>query len=157
MSDIAKVLFVCVHNAGTSQMAEALLRKLGGPTFDVASAGFDPRPVNPLVVEAMNLIGIDISDATSKSVFDLCQSGRYFNYVIAVCDESSAKSCRVFPGVMHRLGWNFRDPSSFEGDHEHQLSQVIQVRDEIRDRIGTWLRERPILSRALYESERLNA
>ncbi len=94
MSNTIKVLFVCVHNAGRSQMAEALLRKLGGSSFEVASAGFEPRPVNPLVVEAMKLIGIDIKDAKSKSVFDLFRAGRYFDYVVTVCDESSAERCR---------------------------------------------------------------
>ena len=157
MNEVIKVLFVCTHNAGRSQMAEALLRKLGGPSFDVTSAGFQPRPVNPIVVEAMALIGIDISDATSKSVSNVLQSGRDFDYVITVDDAASFDRCPVFPGVAHRLGWSFRDPNEFEGNHEQQLSQVIQLRDAIRARIDTWSKKLPFVSRALYESERLNA
>ena len=149
MSDIIKVLFVCVHNAGRSQMAEALLRKLGGPSFDVASAGFEPRPVNPIVVEAMKLIDIDISGAKSKSVFDLFRAGRYFDYVVTVCDESSAERCPIFPGMTRRLGWSFDDPSGFKGTHDQQLSQTIRVRDDIQRSIETWLKELPVMARTL--------
>ena len=156
MSDIIKVLFVCVHNAGRSQMAEALLRKLGGPSFDVASAGFEPQPVNPIVVEAMKLIGIDISGAKSKSVFDLFRAGRYFNYVVTVCDESSAERCPIFPGITHRLGWSFDDPSGFKGTHDQQLKQVIRVRDEIQVQIEKWSRELPNLPRSFHVPDRLS-
>jgi len=156
MSNTIKVLFVCVHNAGRSQMAEALLRKLGGSSFEVASAGFEPRPVNPLVVEAMKLIGIDIGDAKSKSVFDLFRAGRYFDYVVTVCDESSAERCPIFPGMTRRLGWSFDDPSGFKGTHDQQLKQAIRVRDEIQERIGTWLADLPNLPRSLHAPDRLN-
>jgi arsenate reductase (thioredoxin) len=157
MSHVTKVLFVCVHNAGRSQMAEAFLRKLGGSSFDAASAGFEPRPINPLVVEAMNLIGIDMSEATSKSVFDLFRAGRYFDYVITVCDESSAERCPVFPGMTRRLGWSFADPSAFEGTHEQQLNQAVRVRDEIRTRIESWLKELPNQHQPLRMPDRPSA
>jgi len=148
MSDVIEVRFVCVHNAGRSQMAEALLQELGGPSFEVASAGFEPRPVNPIVVEAMKPIGIDISGAKSKSVFELFRTGRYFNYVVTVCDESSAERCPIFPGMTHRLGWSFEDPSGFKGTHDQKLAQVIRVRDEIQVRIETWLKELPHLPKS---------
>ncbi len=149
MSDITRVLFVCVHNSGRSQMAEALLRKLGGPSFDVASAGFEPRSVNPIVVEAMKLIDIDISGARSKSAFDLFRAGRYFNFVITVCDESSAERCPIFPGMTRRLRWSFADPSGFAGTYDQQLAQTIEVRHEIQRSIETWLKELPVMARAL--------
>lgn len=157
MSNITKVLFVCVHNAGRSQMAEALLRNLGGPLFEVASAGFEPRPVNPLVIEAMKRIGIDIGTAQSKSVFDLFRAGRYFDYVITVCDESTAERCPIFPGMTRRIGWSFDDPSAFEGTHAQQLSQTIRVRDEIQERIETWIKELPSLSRSLRKQDHPSA
>ena len=71
-----KALFICIHNSGRSQMAEALLRHLGGDRFEVESAGFEPGTLNPIVVEALKEIGIDISKAKTKSVFDLYKQGR---------------------------------------------------------------------------------
>jgi arsenate reductase len=155
MSDSIKVLFVCVHNAGRSQMAEALLRKLGGPRFDVASAGFEPRPVNPIVVDAMKLVDIDISGAKSKSVFELFRAGRYFNFVITVCDESSAERCPTFPGITQRLSWSFADPSGFKGTHAQLLTQAFQVRDEIQRRIETWLKDLPTMRQSLRDSSKI--
>ncbi len=150
MSNVTKVLFVCVHNAGRSQIAEALLKKLGGPSFDVVSAGFEPRPVNPLVIEAMKLIDIELANAKSKSVFDSFKAGRYFDYVITVCDESSAEHCPIFPGVTRRIGWSFDDPSAFKGTHEQQLTQTIRVRDEIQARLEAWLAELPNQAQSLH-------
>lgn len=88
--DKLKVLFVCVHNSARSQMAEALLNHLAGEEFIAESAGFGPAGHNPLAVEAMSRIGIDISNNQTKSVFDFSKEGRFFNYVIAVCDGASA-------------------------------------------------------------------
>ena len=157
MSQITKVLFVCVHNAGRSQMAEAILRKLGGSLFDAASAGFEPRTVNPVVIEAMRLIGVDISDAKSKSVFELFRAGRYFDYVITVCDESSAERCPIFPGITRRLGWSFDDPSAFEGTPDERLRQVVRVRGEIQERIELWLKDLPNQTGSLLMPDRPSA
>jgi len=70
-----KVLFVCVHNSARSQIAEALLEKMAGDRFEAESAGFEPRGLNPLAVEVMKEIGIDISRNQTKSVFDLFRKG----------------------------------------------------------------------------------
>jgi arsenate reductase len=109
------------------------------------------------VIEAMNLIGLDISEATSKSVFDLFRTGRYFDYVITVCDQSAAERCPIFPGITRRLGWSFDDPSGFEGAHEQRLTQVVRVRDEIRGRIELWLKELPNQPRSLRMLDRPSA
>ena len=111
-----KVLFVCVHNAGRSRMAEALLRRLGGSRFEVTSAGFDPREVNPLVVEALERVGLSLpTTAPQSSVFELYRTGRHFQYVIGVCDEQHGQKCPIFPGVSRRLNWSFPDPATFTG------------------------------------------
>lgn len=146
MNDSIKVLFVCVHNAARSRMAEVYLGKLGGHRFEVTSAGFEPREVNPLVVEAMKQDGLPLF-ATGKqpSVFELYREGRHFHYVIAVCDAASSERCPIFPGVVTRLSWSFRDPSQFTGSPSEQLAQVIGVRDAIRARIELWLKELPPL------------
>lgn len=140
MSEEVRVLFVCVHNAARSRMAEALLRKLGGPRFQVTSAGFEPAEVNPLVVEALANTGLTLpSTAAQPSVFELYKAGRHFHYVIGVCDEERGQKCPLFPGVTQRLNWSFPDPASFKGSDEEKLARVIEVRESIRARLKEWL------------------
>lgn len=139
--DKKKVLFVCVHNSARSQMAEAFLKKYGGDRFEVESAGLEPGKLNPIVVEAMKEAGIDISQNKTKSVFDFYKQGKQYDYVVTVCDESQSGACPVFPGKGKRLHWGFDDPSGFEGSREEKLRQTRVVRDAIRDRIKTWLKE----------------
>ena len=110
-----KVLFVCIHNSARSQMAEAFLNQICGDEFEAHSAGLEPGKLNPMVVEAMQEVGIDISGNQTKAVFDIIKSGQMFAYVITVCDEASAERCPVFPGVTTRLHWSFPDPSAFQG------------------------------------------
>ncbi len=134
-----KVLFVCVHNSARSQMAEAFLKKLGGERFEVESAGLEPAPINPLAVEAMREVGIDISQNRTQDVFELFKAGRKYDYVITVCDEASGQRCPVFPGVTKRLHWIFADPSGFTGTHEEKLTRTRTVRDEIKNSVERWL------------------
>lgn len=141
MPRINKVLFVCLHNSARSQMAEAYLRRIGGDRFEVESAGFEPRPVNPLVVKAMLEDGFDLSRVEADSVFDFYREGRLFNYVIAVCDEANFQRCPVFPGVTKRLNWPFPDPALLEGSHEERLQGVRNIRDSIKESIKVWLKE----------------
>ncbi|HAZ09256.1 MAG TPA: arsenate reductase ArsC [Elusimicrobia bacterium] len=136
-----RVLFVCIHNSGRSQMAEALLRHLGGENFEAESAGFEPGTLNPIVVESLKEIGIDISQAKTKSVFDLYKQGRMYQYVVTVCDESSSERCPIFPGVIReRMHWSFKDPSSFDGSPEERLAKTRVVRDEIKAKIGEFIK-----------------
>lgn len=131
---------MCVHNSGRSQMAEALLRHMGGGRFEAESAGFEPGTLNPTVVAAMREIGIDISKAKTKSVFDLHRQGRGYQYVVTVCDESSSERCPLFPGpVRERMHWSFKDPSAFQGGDEERLAQTRAVRDEIKAKIAAFL------------------
>ena len=134
--DKKKVLFVCIHNSGRSQMAEALLRSVAGDRFESESAGFEPGTLNPTVVASLNEIGIDISQAKTKSVFDLFKQGRKYQYVVTVCDESSSERCPLFPGLVRdRLHWSFKDPSSFQGTPEEKLAQTHIVRYQILAKI----------------------
>ena len=98
-----RVLFICVHNSGRSQMSEAFLNYYAVDRFDAQSAGLEPGELNPLVVESMVEIGIDISQNRTKSVFDIWKSGELFKYVIAVCDAEAAEKCPIFPGPTPRL------------------------------------------------------
>src|ERR1700746_2737379 len=108
-----KVLFICVHNSARSQMAAALLNKRCGDSFEAHSAGLEPGQLNPLAVEALREVGIDISKNKTQAVFDVFKSGELFAYVITVCDESEAQGCPIFAGVTTRLHWSFLDPSTF--------------------------------------------
>jgi arsenate reductase len=135
------VLFVCIHNSARSQMAEAFLKQTCGDTFEAHSAGLEPGKLNPIVVEAMQEIGVDISGNKTKAVFDMFQSGKMFAYVITVCDEASAERCPVFPGVTRRLHWSFPDPAGFQGTHEEKLAKTREVRDLIQVKIEEWCAE----------------
>ena len=135
------VLFVCVHNSARSQMAEAFLKLYGGESFEVESAGIEPGTLNPIVVDAMREIGIDISTNRTKDVFDFLKQGRTFHYVITVCDESSGERCPVFPGISQRLHWNFEDPSAFIGLYEEKLAKTRKVRESIKAKILDFVKE----------------
>ena len=139
--DKRKVLFICVHNSVRSQMAEALLKHLAGDKFEVESAGLEPGTLNPLAIEAMKEIGIDISQDKTKSVFDFYRAGKKYDYVITVCDESQSGQCPVFPGNAQKLHWGFDDPSGFKGTFEERLEKARIVRAKIRQKIDKWLRE----------------
>ena len=134
-----KVLFICVHNSARSQIAEALLKKYGGDKFEVESAGLEPGKLNPLAVEVMKEISLDISNNKTKSVFDLYKTGKIFNFVITVCDKEAAERCPIFPGRVIRLHWSFDDPSSFQGTDAEKLEKTRAVRDGIENEIKKFL------------------
>jgi len=136
-----KVLFICVHNSARSQMAEAFLNLICPDHFEAHSAGLEPGTLNPLAVEAMREVGIDISGKKTQAVFDVFKNGQFSPYVITVCDESSAQRCPIFPGITHRLHWSFPDPSALTGTPEEQLEGTRKIRDQIRARIETWCEE----------------
>ena len=136
-----RVLFVCIHNSARSQMAEAFLNQVCSDEFEAHSAGIEPGKLNPIVVEAMQEIGLDISANKTKAVFDIFKSGETFAYVITVCDETSAERCPIFPGVTTRLHWSFPDPSSFQGTHEEKLGRTREVRDAIEAKVQKWCAE----------------
>lgn len=130
-----RVLFICVQNSARSQMAAALLNKRCGDSFEAQSAGLEPGTLNPLAVQALSEIGIDISKNKTHAVFDVFKSGELFAYVITVCDESEAEACPIFPGVTTRLHWSFADPSKFAGTREEKLEQTRRVRDKIDSQV----------------------
>ena len=132
------VLFICVHNSARSQMAEAWSNTLCGDQFVAESAGLEPGTINPLVVEVMKEVGIDLSQKKTRAVFNVWKSGKLFHYVIAVCAESEEKGCPVFPGVTTRLSWPFPDPSQVTGTPDEKLNQVRKIRDDIRAQIANW-------------------
>jgi arsenate reductase len=130
-----KVLFVCIHNSARSQMAGALLNQMCGELFEAESAGLEPGILSPLAVAVMREIGIDIGANETRSVADVVKIGQRFDYVITVCDETSAGQCPLVPGEGARAHWNFPDPSKFTGTWEERLDQTRAVRNAIESKI----------------------
>ena len=131
-----RVLILCTGNSARSQMAEGLLHNMAGDRFEVFSAGTRPVGLNPLAVEVLREIGIDISHHRSKSVDEF--AGRQFDYIITVCDNAR-ESCPIFPGAGQRIHHNFPDPAAFSGCR--QSAAFRQVRDLIRSWLEQFLRE----------------
>ncbi|GHE63632.1 arsenate reductase ArsC [Streptomyces vinaceus] len=129
-STTPSVLFVCVHNAGRSQMAAAFLTHLGGDRVQVRSAGSAPADtVNPAVVEAMREAGIDISAETPKVL--TAEAVQSSDVVITMgCGDA----CPYFPGKRY-LDWQLADPAG------QGVSAVRPIRDEIEGRIRSLLTE----------------
>lgn len=129
-----RVLFLCTHNSARSQMAEGLLRALGGDRFEAASAGHRPTRVHPLAIQAMAEIGVDISHHRAKNVAEFL--GQTFDYVVTLCGDDAPGSCPFFPGGQRYLHVPFPDPSP------GGLEDFRSVRDAIRTWIEqTFLRE----------------
>lgn len=132
MTEPRRILFLCTHNSARSQMAEGLLRRLGGERYEAHSAGTRATRVRPLAIRAMAEVGIDIARQESKTLDRYL--GQPFDLVVTVCDEAN-EACPVFPGARRRWHWSFPDPSKATGTEAEQLATYRAVRDAIRARI----------------------
>jgi protein-tyrosine-phosphatase len=130
MTDVPEVLFVCVHNAGRSQMAAALLDHHAGGGVRVRSAGSAPaNEINPAVVQAMAELGLDLSKEFPKPLTD--EAVRAADVVISMgCGDA----CAVYPGKRY-LDWELDDPAG------RDLGGVRPIRDEIDRRVRALLAE----------------
>lgn len=131
-----RILFLCTHNSARSQIAEGLLRALGGHSFEVASAGTEQTRVRPEAIAVIGELNIDISGQTSKTLERFL--GQPWDEVITVCDQAN-ESCPVFPGAHARRHWSIDDPSKVQGTEEQRLAAFRRARDELRQRIETEL------------------
>ncbi|MCS7316585.1 MAG: prephenate dehydrogenase/arogenate dehydrogenase family protein [Bryobacterales bacterium] len=138
MKQKKKVLFVCTGNSARSQMAEGLLRHLGGDRFDVASAGTHPTAIRPEAVAVMRELGVDISAHRSRSLDEF--RGASFDFVVTVCDQAR-QSCPAFAGAPRQIHWNLEDPAAATGAYEERLAVFRRVRDELLARIRMFLAE----------------
>lgn len=141
-----KVLFVYVHNSARSQMAEAFLNHFGKGKLIAESAGLEPGSLNQIVVAALELEGIDISGNKTISVNSVIASGKKFDYVITVCDETNAERCPIIPGSGARLHWRFDDPSALVGTLTEKLNQTFLIMHQIKSKIENWIKENKILN-----------
>ncbi|MGE3842875.1 MAG: arsenate reductase ArsC [Vicinamibacterales bacterium] len=133
-----RVLILCTGNSARSQMAEGLLRQLGGGQLDVHSAGTAPGSVRPEAIAVMAERGIDIRTHRSKSVNEF--TGQTFDYVITVCD-SAKESCPVFPGAPRRIHWSFPDPAAVQGTETERLAAFREVCGALSTTLATFVRE----------------
>jgi arsenate reductase len=136
-----RVLFLCTHNSARSQMAEGLLRSLGGSAFVVASAGTVATHVRPEAIAAMAELHIDISDQTSKTLDIYLHEP--WDDVITVCDDAN-DACPFFPGGRHRHHWSTPDPAGVQGDEATRLAAFRAARDSLRARIEADLLAPPV-------------
>ncbi|TDO57338.1 arsenate reductase [Kribbella sp. VKM Ac-2571] len=130
------VLFVCVHNAGRSQMAAGWLRELAGDSVEVRSAGSEPKEqINPVAVEAMREVGVDITGAVPQRLET--EAVRESDVIVTMgCGDA----CPIFPGKRYE-DWELTDPAG------QPIEVVRRVRDEIRGRIEKLLGELKALPR----------
>jgi arsenate reductase len=131
-----RVLFVCTHNSARSQIAEALLQRLGGPDFEVCSAGTEATRVNPYAIRVLAEQGIDWSHARSKVITEFLD--QQFDYVITVCDRAR-ETCPVFPGSTNTLHWGLDDPSEVEGTDEVRLEAFRRTEVELTSRLRPFI------------------
>lgn len=136
-----RVLFLCTHNSARSQMAEALLRQLGGSAVEVFSAGTEVSTVHPLAIEAMAGLGIDIGGQRSKHLDEF--RGQSFDTIITVCDRVR-EECPVFPGDPEQIHWSFADPAAVTGDPDTQRRAFAETARQLGMRVRHVL---PVLAR----------
>ena len=129
---LKKILFLCVANSARSQMAEGLARHIFGREVEVVSAGSQPSRLNPLAVEAMGELGIDISSHYSKAV-DSLDAGS-FDLVVTLCAD---EVCPILPGKVQRLHWPITDPAGVDPavDRAQALAAFCTARDQIQQRL----------------------
>jgi len=135
-----RVIFLCTGNSARSQMAEAFLRKYGGSSFQVHSAGLDPKGIHPLTERVMEEIGFSLSGHTSKSV-DQYLSEEPFAYLFTVCSNAEQNCPRSLLKTAIHTHWDLEDPAVFEGTCQEMLEKFREVRDQIDCHVQQWLTE----------------
>jgi len=127
------VIFLCVANSARSQMAEGLARASAPPGWQVFSAGAEPTLVNPIAIEVMQEIDIDISRARSKGLDAVPLDEA--DYVVTLCDE---QVCPIVPASAEHLDWAMPDPVGAGDQIRFQLDAFRATRDEIKQRIDAF-------------------
>jgi arsenate reductase len=133
-----RVLILCTGNSARSQLAEGLLRSMGGGKVDVFSAGTKPSLVRPEAIAVMAERGIDIAGHTSKHVDEF--KGQTFDFVITVCDNAR-ETCPIFTGAPRRIHWSLPDPAAVEGSEDQRLEAFREIRETLTVRFSEFLRE----------------
>lgn len=139
MKNKIKILFLCTGNSCRSQMAEGLTRHLKPDIFEPYSAGTKPHEIDKMAVQAMNEIGIDISNQTSKHLETLQDIN--FDFVITVCDHAH-ETCPVFHGNTNIIHRGFDDPPALAKNSENDSDALLHYR-RVRDEIKEFIKSMP--------------
>ncbi len=129
----AKILFVSIHNASRTQMAEGFCKAFYGDEIDVYSAGSDPQEIDPTTMQIMDEVGIDISGQTSNTLLDL--KDLEMDYVIMICGNFNV--CPIYLGGAKYFKKPLKDIYPFQGTE----TEKIELLREIRDEIGDWVQD----------------
>lgn len=133
------IYFLCTGNSCRSQIAEGFLRDLDGGQYEVKSAGLEAHGLNPRAVQVMNEAGIDISNHSSDVINpELINRA---DYVITLCGHADEHCPVISNKDVVKWHWGFNDPAKATGTEEEILAQFRHVRDQIKERIATFLTE----------------
>ena len=134
MADKRKILFLCTGNSCRSQMAEAMLRALGGDRFEALSAGSHPAGfVHGLAIEAMARMDIALDDHESKGWDTYADTP--LDLVITVCDSAAGETCPAWPGSPFSAHWPLPDPAYHPGTDEERIEFALRVAQRLRTKI----------------------
>ena len=137
-----RVLFLCTGNSARSQIAEAILRKLGGEGYEVHSAGTDiASEVNPYAIEVLREIDVSVAGLHPKKVNRF--TSQDFDLVITVC-ENAKQQCPHFPGAKQMQHWSLEDPAAYQGSHFDTLTKFREIRNEVESRVRERILKREV-------------
>jgi arsenate reductase (thioredoxin) len=132
------VLFLCTGNSARSLLAEALLRKLAGESFEVYSAGTAPKGVNPLTLRVLEEAGVSTAGLRSKNLSE-CLGRLQVQHAIIVCDAAAQQCPALVPFAQHVHRWPFDDPAGWPGGPAAELAKFREVRDALRVRLEAFV------------------
>jgi len=135
------VLFISIKNSARSQMAEAFLENLAPEQFQVSSAGTSPDlKINPIAVEVMREIGIDISNKEPKGLLNYLPHTGFFDYIITICDKDEDIRCPAFSDKTKKLHWNIQNPEIGES-YDEKIEKMREIRDIIAENVRKFVEE----------------
>jgi arsenate reductase len=121
-------------------MAEAILRHYAGNRFEAASCGLEPKPIDPMTLAVLEEVGLDTTPLRSKGVEEFLGK-KSVAHAIVVCDVAQAACPKLFPFALEQDYWPFEDPVRFVGTDEARLAMFRQIRQEIDEKIRSWLQD----------------
>ena len=134
-----RVIFLCCHNAVTSQMAEAFVKHYVGDKFDVFSAGLKPENIHPMTAQVMQEIGINLSSHKAEPLRKYWGKTT-FDYLITVCTKAE-QECFIFPGVSHRLHWPIEHVVTSDQHVSADLEKFREIRNLVGKMARSWLKQ----------------
>ena len=140
---IKNILFLCTANSSRSQMAEGIVNNLFGDKIAAFSAGTQASFVNPMAIEVMKEIGIDISKHRSKNLSEF--DGQSFDYVITLCGNAN-ETCPLYIGGTKKTHIGFDDPAKATGTRNEIMSDFRRVREEIKEKLTAFFQAEKIIT-----------